>query len=1598
MLMPIFAVQPAVAADTGFHSPSAEGGNHNQWSNGSNGYASDNQYVSETSEEQDQSFENFNFNVPAGSIIDGIQMRVEGYSSDNSGCRLEPRMYSTSDNEHTDRKYANFNSSDNIYTLGGENDLWGSTWVASDFSNTNFHAEVQYDDGNSNCSNSATTYLDHIQVKVFYHAPPPMPDLVVVKTNNVGGSVEVGNSFEWTLTVNNTGEASAVFNSENILRDHLPNGLSYADTTNLPVVKGGGTTGDIDCDIQSSNNYLDCDDNGGGSVVTIPAGGWFSVTITATSDDATTLDNPRSGRNTMCRVDPDTEIAESNEQNNECSDTVEVTNVIPLPNPPLIQACGLDIALVLDVSGSINDTELGQMKTAFNSFVDAFLPATPTQFSITEFSSSANVLQSFTGDATTAKTAINSADGSGSTNWEDALAKAQSTFDPRVNPNMVIFASDGNPNRAGTGPTYDASPDGSPAAMNPAITQANAIKTAGTHILTLGIGDNLDVANLEAISGSGDVITSDFSNLATKLADLAAELCGGTITAKKLVDADGDLNTTDDQTPAEGWTFDVNGTVTDPAPVDTDVDGFTPAVEVEPGTYGITETVKDGYEVLDAECTVNNQTIGTRNGNAVTGMTIGANDIVSCTFINAEIPEDPILRVTKYATNDDGGTVLAKDFNIKLNGNSLGSPDAYNDTAPTSTATYNDIVLEAGVTSTISEHLPNGYTNDSINCWDITNGLDNAPIVGNGFTPELAHEYLCNVQNNDKPTTITINKVVENNYGGNDTADDFQGLVDFNAIEWGQSIAITPGWHRVSEAWWENLGYSGGSWSGDCYSSGWIHISFGGTYECEITNYDKPAKVLLWKHVTNDDGGTAKAGDFTLEVGGESGTIGDWVELYSNTPHHVYEDPGYEYEWVDTSCYALDLSGKHIIKQLEIPIVLDEGQIAKCIFYNDDIPRSTVDVYKYHDVNQNGTWDNDEPALEDWEFTLNCDDYGQNNLAAVQPCEDYGPEMTDTDGKVQFEDVLHGDYVLSESVQDGWLAGDIECSVGERRLKSGPHGYLYGSYYLYIPEGAEVTCHVGNYQDAELMIEKTNDQIGNVLSAGDVVNYTIDVANPVTSGVVYDAVVHDLLPEGFDYVAGSWSASSSVRGDITGMMSEPDYSSNVPAQWHLGDLVVGEYVTLTYSVTIDASVTNGVHDNIAYVAGCAMMHVPYYDGLRIDIEVDDSPEYELCKQEEEVDVEQFDIVALNDVLLPAPSGNVLAVVYGNGADDPFVESSVEVANAETPGQGYVLGLSTTGTPAILSVVLGSTVAVIGISLTRRKKFQLSKWFSGIGRSSAMLVLGLLAGSFLFTGVAFAASQLTVSQLTTPTTASSLSLAYQVATTDASNAFVVTLDVDGPGSNDYTTAKPVEYGSHSGTFTLNMPVDGSYEVTVTTDGATVANVQTVTRDATEPTEVTYNGVVRDGNTYTLSFEASTDAEKILIYASTETEFDANASTLVGEVDASATSFVYTAPDDAQRYFAVQAVDAAGNVSTLAGDTIESDENTDDTNETASSSNGTVDEDAATTDSDVEGASDQSDTESADDTLRNAALAVLAIGAALLVAYFIIRMTSQNKTEE
>ena len=141
--------------------------------------------------------------------------------------------------------------------------------------------------------------------------------------------VNAGDSFNWRVSVHNTGTQNISLTGNNvILRDYLPSTATYGTPT-IENVVDVTNIGNISCDIAS--DILTCDSSGS---VTIDAlTGHFEVVIPVTTSAAGTLTNPTGGE---CAVNPDSDFSEDDTSDNDCSpSSVEV--VIP---PPEIAVSG----------------------------------------------------------------------------------------------------------------------------------------------------------------------------------------------------------------------------------------------------------------------------------------------------------------------------------------------------------------------------------------------------------------------------------------------------------------------------------------------------------------------------------------------------------------------------------------------------------------------------------------------------------------------------------------------------------------------------------------------------------------------------------------------------------------------------------------------------------------------------------------------------------------------------------------------------------------------------------------------------------------------------------------------------------------------------------------------------------------------------------------------------------------------------------------------------------------------------------------------------------------------------------------------------------
>lgn len=444
---------------------------------------------------------------------------------------------------------------------------------------------------------------------------------------------------------------------------------------------------------------------------------------------------------------------------------------VAVANPPRPTGCGLDIVLVMDSSGSVNSTQLNQMRTALTSFVNAFLPGTPSQMAVVDFDTQAYVVQGFTTNIALLTSAINTPTSGGFTNWDDALYDARNLFPNRVDKaDLIVFASDGNPNYRYGHLGQIAASTSAANALSAAVVEADLAKTAGIRIETIGIGSGISSANMIAISSADAYTATDFAGLATTLANMAIQLCGGSITVTKYLDADGSLGTTGDQTVAMGWTFSTNVDAPDsstPASGATDSGGqvnfhINTGADLT-GVVDIVETLQSGHTFLSASCLKGGNPVGTPGSANVDNISIGTQDIVTCKFINHKLPVCGNGTVESGEQCDDGnsanGDCCSSTCQFEANGSSC---------APDSNQCTNDVCNGAGVcthpnssSSVTCELDGNLCTNDHCNGFGACVFLSNVTCAA--AVPPCEGGATCNpgtglcVNNADAPSGTACN-------------------------------------------------------------------------------------------------------------------------------------------------------------------------------------------------------------------------------------------------------------------------------------------------------------------------------------------------------------------------------------------------------------------------------------------------------------------------------------------------------------------------------------------------------------------------------------------------------------------------------------------------------------------------------------------------------------------------------------------------------------------------------------------------------------------------------------------------------------------------
>lgn len=516
--------------------------------------------------------------------------------------------------------------------------------------------------------------------------------------------------------------------------------------------------------------------------------------------------------------------------------------------------------------------------------------------------------------------------------------------------------------------------------------------------------------------------------------------------------------------------------------------------------------------------------------------------------------------------------------------------------------------------------------------------------------------------------------------------------------------------------------------------------------------------------------------------------------------------------------------------------------------------------------------------------------------------EDVDPvsTLTATDGAYAFANLQVGEYELCEEVSDGF---DQTYPLDELDAPS------CHEVSITLEDFDQTGLNFGNVPLGLLSIAKFNNVGPVIKKPGDIVEYTLEVS--ATEGSMTDVIVTDVPPEDFEYKLSSWTATSSVRGDIKGSVTtEPTYGS--PGDWLLGTMVPGEVVTLTYQAVIGNDITTGTHPDLAFARGTRI------GGATLLAQAN-------------------------------PTGYISDEYVGTrvqvAVSDPAGSASVSVERKETQEQktstsnGQVLGASTmlpaTGLPialpalGILAVISGCLVMLA--SLFRRK----SGSFSG-AIALGLLVLGMAVSHLVATPVlaqSLNPLNIRVMQLPSPYNQRSFKLRY--VTLDINNRAVgAECFKKAPGDADFSLFSSTVLKLGGDNFYCQIAesmtaTQGTYQfyvkVTAGTDIVT-SPIQAVDINTSGPGVPTNYSKTRNGCTDRLQFTSADDSGKTVrleVYRSDSKNYTANSGTRIDDfTSGSKQSFTkeYGAPDcNKTYYYSVRAFDTANNGSGLVGDT-------------------------------------------------------------------------------
>ena len=304
-------------------------------------------------------------------------------------------------------------------------------------------------------------------------------------------------------------------------------------------------------------------------------------------------------------------------------------------------------------------------------------------------------------------------------------------------------------------------------------------------------------------------------------------------------------------------------------------------LEVDPGTYTITETPPDGaYAISYDNCEITIESNGQPS------------EATTCTITNSDIPEEQgAITVRKILPNNNGGTAVVSDFLLKVT-----SVPGEGDPVETPMTSGESGFFNPG-NYVVSESNPSVLYTQSISC------TDGEIITEDGnITLSAQQSWTCTITNDDiAPVLTLVKQVVKDNGGTAEPTDwtlsaDADGPTPVSGISGSEDVTnaeVNAGIYTLSESDGPDGYTASETWS--CVVNGSepilvnsVELGLGDVATCTITNDDNRAKLTIVKNTDEASGD----GDFNFTVTGTGeNEFSEQVELSTEDGSAETEEP-----------------------------------------------------------------------------------------------------------------------------------------------------------------------------------------------------------------------------------------------------------------------------------------------------------------------------------------------------------------------------------------------------------------------------------------------------------------------------------------------------------------------------------------------------------------------------------------------------------------------------------------------------------------------------------------------------------------------------------